>query len=218
MKKIIIFCAILGILILSCGNSNQVKEENKVVSTPKEGIEMYLDTLKSENTLKITRGGNPLTVVGKELKVGDKIKEIPLTVNTELEDRNIFEDKAIKVLYTAPSLDTKVCSIQTRILNDAALKYTDIKFYSITMDTPFAQERFCNANEIHGLQAVSDYKYHQFGLQNGFYVKESGLLARALTIVDEDNVVKYIEYVSEQGNEADVEKALKFLEEKMIKK
>ena len=86
------------------------------------------------------------------------------------------------------------------------------------MDTPFAQERFCNANEIHGLQAVSDYKYHQFGLQNGFYVKESGLLARALTIVDEDNVVKYIEYVSEQGNEADVEKALKFLEEKMIKK
>ena len=120
MKKIIIFCAILGILILSCGNSNQVKEENKVVSTPKEGIEMYLDTLKSENTLKITRGGYPLTVVGKELKVGDKIKEIPLTVNTELEDRNIFEDKAIKVLYTAPSLDTKVCSIQTRMLNDAA--------------------------------------------------------------------------------------------------
>ena len=118
--------------------------------------------------------------------------------------KNIFEDKNIKVIYTAPSLDTKVCSLQTKQLNEAAKKYPNVKFYSVTVDTPFAQERFCTANEINGLKAVSDFKYHQFGIQNGFFVKEKGLLTRALMIVDENNVVKYIEYVPEEGKEADV--------------
>ncbi len=66
--------------------------------------------------------------------------------------------------------------------------------------------------------AASDYRYHHFGLQNGFLIKEYGLLTRALMIVDENNIVKYIEYVKEEADEADVEKAMKFLEEKMINK
>ncbi len=217
MKKIILLLGIV-IMIASCGTSNKSKTENEVGMGKVSEISKYLDTLKSENSLKITMGGNPITIVGKELKVGDKIKEVPLTMDTKLKDTNIFEEKAIKVLYTAPSIDTKVCSIQTRMLNDAAAKYPKVKFYSITKDTPFAQERFCAQNNIKGLKAVSDFKYNQFGLQNGFFVKETGLLARALTIVDENNVVKYIEYVSEQGQEADVEKALKFLEGNMINK
>lgn len=218
MKKKILLCAILGGMFISCGSNSQPKGKNIEGTSQTSGISDYLDTLKSENSLKITMGGKPVTIVGKELKVGDKINEVPLTVNRNLEDKNIFEEKAVKVLYTAPSLDTKVCSVQTKMLNDAAAKYPAVKFYSITMDTPFAQERFCTDNGIHGLKAVSDFKYHQFGLRNGFYVKESGLLARALTIVDENNVVKYIEYVPEQGKEADVEKALKFLEEKILEK
>lgn len=213
MKKTILLCAILGTISISCGNTG-----NKMNTVQPKGISAYLDTLKSENNLNITMGGKPITIVGKELKVGDKISEVPLTINAKLEDKNIFEEKAIKVLYTAPSLDTKVCSLQTKMLDTAASKYPTIKFYSITMDTPFAQERFCTSNNIHGLKAVSDFKYHQFGLQNGLYVKESGLLTRALIIVDENNVVKYVEYVPEQGKEADVEKALKFLEEQMLKK
>ena len=163
-------------------------------------------------------GKVPITIVGKELKAGDKIKEVPLVVNTKLEEKNIFEDKNIKVIYTAPSLDTKVCSLQTKQLNEAAKTHTNVKFYSVTVDTPFAQERFCTANDINGLKAVSDFKYHQFGIQNGFFIKEKGLLTRALMIVDENNNVKYIEYVSEEGKEADVDKALKFLENKLLKK
>ena len=89
-----------------------------------------------------------------------------------------------------------------------------VKFYSVTVDTPFAQERFCTANEINGLKAVSDFKYHQFGIQNGFFVKEKGLLTRALTILDENNTV----YVPEEGKEANIDKALKFLENNLIKK
>lgn len=216
MKKILLLGAIT-VFAVACGNKTKIKNEaGKTVQNTE--YTQYLDSLKADNNLKITMGKAPITIVGKELKVGDKIKEVPLVANTKLEEKNIFEDKNIKVIYTAPSLDTKVCSLQTKQLNEAAKKYPDVKFYSVTVDTPFAQERFCTANEINGLKAVSDFRYHQFGIQNGFFIKEKGMLARALTIVDENNNVKYIEYVDEQGKEADVEKALKFLENKLLKK
>jgi redoxin domain protein len=207
----------IAILAVACGNKAKTENENAKTGQNAEYTQ-YLDSLKADNNLKITMGKIPVTIVGKELKVGDKIKEVPLVVNSKLDEKNIFEDKNIKVIYTAPSLDTKVCSLQTKQLNEAAKKYPNVKFYSVTVDTPFAQERFCTANEINGLKAVSDFKYHQFGIQNGFFIKEKGLLTRALMIVDENNVVKYIEYVPEEGKEADVEKALKFLENNLIKK
>ena len=216
MKKVILLGAIAAILI-ACENKSKVDNETGKAGQNTEYTQ-YLDTLKADNNLKITMGKVPITIVGKELKVGNKIKEVPLVVNTKLEEKNIFEDKNIKVIYTAPSLDTRVCSLQTKQLNEAAKTHTNVKFYSVTVDTPFAQERFCTANEINGLKAVSDFKYHQFGIQNGFFIKEKGLLTRALTILDENNTVKYIEYVPEEGKEADVEKALKFLENNLMKK
>lgn len=216
MKKILLLGAI-AILAVACGNKAKTENENAKTGQNAEYTQ-YLDSLKADNNLKITMGKVPVTIVGKELKVGDKIKEVPLVVNSKLDEKNIFEDKNIKVIYTAPSLDTKVCSLQTKQLNEAAKKYPNVKFYSVTVDTPFAQERFCTANEINGLKAVSDFKYHQFGLQNGFFVKEKGLLTRALTILDENNTVKYIEYVPEEGKEANIDKALKFLENNLMKK
>ena len=216
MKKLLLLGAIT-VVLAACGNKQKMENETGKAGQNAEYTQ-YLDTLKVDNNLKITMGKVPITIVGKELKVGDKIKEVPLVVNTKLEEKNIFEDKNIKVVYTAPSLDTKVCSLQTKQLNEAAKTHTNVKFYSVTVDTPFAQERFCTANEINGLKAVSDFKYHQFGIQNGFFIKEKGLLTRALMILDENNTVKYIEYVSEEGKEADVEKALKFLENNLLKK
>ena len=216
MKKILLLGAV-AVVLSACGN--KLKTQNEIGQAGQNAeYTQYLDTLKADNNLKITMGKIPVTIVGKELKVGDKIKEVPLVINTKLEEKNIFEDKNIKVIYTAPSLDTKVCSLQTKQLNEAAKTHTNVKFYSVTVDTPFAQERFCTANEINGLKAVSDFKYHQFGIQNGFFIKEKGLLTRALMIVDENNNVKYIEYVSEEGKEADVDKALKFLENKLLRK
>jgi len=216
MKKILLLGAI-AILAVACGNKAKTENENAKTGQNAEYTQ-YLDSLKADNNLKITMGKVPVTIVGKELKVGDEIKEVPLVVNSKLDEKNIFEDKNIKVIYTAPSLDTKVCSLQTKQLNEAAKKYPNVKFYSVTVDTPFAQERFCTANEINGLKAVSDFKYHQFGIQNGFFVKEKGLLTRALTILDENNTVKYIEYVPEEGKEANIDKALKFLENNLVKK
>ena len=216
MKKILLL-GVVAVVLAACGNKPKTQNETGQAGQNAEYAQ-YLDTLKANNNLKITMGKVPVTIVGKELKVGAKIREVPLVINTKLEEKNIFEDKNIKVIYTAPSLDTKVCSLQTKQLNEAAKTHTNVKFYSVTVDTPFAQERFCTANEINGLKAVSDFKYHQFGIQNGFFIKEKGLLTRALMIVDENNNVKYIEYVSEEGKEADVDKALKFLENKLLKK
>ena len=216
MKKILLLGA-AAVVLAACGTKPKTQNETGQAGQNAEYTQ-YLDTLKADNNLKITMGKVPVTIVGKELKVGDKIREVPLVINTKLEEKNIFEDKNIKVIYTAPSLDTKVCSLQTKQLNEAAKTHTNVKFYSVTVDTPFAQERFCTANEINGLKAVSDFKYHQFGIQNGFFIKEKGLLTRALMIVDENNNVKYIEYVSEEGKEADVDKALKFLENKLLRK
>ena len=216
MKKILLLGA-AAVVLAACGTKPKTQNETGQAGQNAEYTQ-YLDTLKADNNLKITMGKVPVTIVGKELKVGDKIREVPLVINTKLEEKNIFEDKNIKVIYTAPSLDTKVCSLQTKQLNEAAKTYPNVKFYSVTVDTPFAQERFCTANEINGLKAVSDFKYHQFGIQNGFFIKEKGLLTRALMIVDENNNVKYIEYVSEEGKEADVDKALKFLENKLLRK
>ena len=216
MKKILLL-GVATVVLAACGNKPKTQNEIGQAGQNAEYTQ-YLDTLKADNNLKITMGKVPITIVGKELKVGDKIKEVPLVVNSKLDEKNIFEDKNIKVIYTAPSLDTKVCSLQTKQLNEAAKKYPNVKFYSVTVDTPFAQERFCTANEINGLKAVSDFKYHQFVIQNGFFVKEKGLLTRALTILDENNTVKYIEYVPEEGKEANIDKALKFLENNLIKK
>ena len=216
MKKILL-SGVAAVVLAACGNKPKTQNEIGQAGQNAEYTQ-YLDTLKADNNLKITMGKVPVTIVGKELKVGDKIKEVPLVINTKLEEKNIFEDKNIKVIYTAPSLDTKVCSLQTKQLNEAAKTYPNVKFYSVTVDTPFAQERFCTANEINGLKAVSDFKYHQFGIQNGFFVKEKGLLTRALVIVDENNNVKYIEYVPEEGKEANIDKALKFLKNNLIKK
>ena len=216
MKKILL-SGVAAVVLAACGNKPKTQNEIGQAGQNAEYTQ-YLDTLKADNNLKITMGKVPITIVGKELKVGDKIKEVPLVINTKLEEKNIFEDKNIKVIYTAPSLDTKVCSLQTKQLNEAAKTYPNVKFYSVTVDTPFAQERFCTANEINGLKAVSDFKYHQFGIQNGFFVKEKGLLTRALVIVDENNNVKYIEYVPEEGKEANIDKALKFLKNNLIKK
>ena len=217
----ILFLILMSLTVLHCGNSKQEVKGNSVNSKAETGnkqLDNYLNTLKSENDLQISMGGKPVTIVGKETKVGDTLKSVPLTINPKLEEKDILADKAIKVIYTAPSLDTKVCSIQTQILNDTASKHVDVKFYSVTVDTPFAQERFCKSNGINSLVAASDYRYHHFGLQNGFLIKEYGLLTRALMIVDENNIVKYIEYVKEEADEADVEKAMKFLEEKVINK
>ena len=112
-----------------------------------------------------------------------------------------------------PSLDTSVCSLQTRKFNEDASKIKDVQIITISMDLPFAQGRFCGANGIENILVASDYKDRAFGEKYGFIMKENMLLARGIVIIDKNDKIRYVEYVPEVTNEVNFEKALEVAKE-----
>jgi thiol peroxidase len=116
------------------------------------------------------------------------------------------------VLSVVTSLDTKVCDIQTQWFEQEAGKHKDVVIYTISMDLPFAQARYCGANNITNLKTLSDHRDASFGTSYGVLIKEQRLLSRAVFIVDKDDTVRYVEYVKEVGTPPDYDKALEALE------
>lgn len=155
-------------------------------------------------------GGNPVTLRGNEVKVGDAAENFG-AVKQDLSQFDFYNDTKdkIKVISVAPSIDTPVCSLQTTIFNEEASKFeNDVEIVTITVDLPFAQKRFCGAKGIENIQVVSDHKDLDFGEKYGFVIDEFRLLARGIVVVDRDNTVKYVEYVEEVTNEPNYERAL----------
>ena len=161
---------------------------------------------------QITSGGNPVTLLGEEIKVGDKAPDF-IAVNTDMSPFKFSElDKKIKIISVVTSTDTRICEFQTIRFNEEATKHPDVVILTISMDLPFAQKRFCAANGIENSKVVSDYRDHDFGMKYGFLVKETKLLARGIVVVDAEGIVRYVEYVSEIGSHPDYDKVLDFLE------
>ncbi len=161
---------------------------------------------------QITFGGNPVTLLGEEIKVGDKALDF-MAVNTDLSPFKFSElDKKIKIISVVPSVDTRICEFQTIRFNEEATKHPDVVVLTISVDLPFAQKRFCVANDIENSIVVSDHKDLDFGMKYGFAMKEMRLLGRGIVVVDAQNVVRYVEYVSEIGSHPDYDKVLDFLE------
>ncbi len=155
-------------------------------------------------------GGNPITLRGEEVKVGDKAKNFK-AVKQDLSDFDFYRDTEgkIKVISVAPSIDTPVCSLQTSFFNKEATNLSeDVEIITITVDLPFAQKRFCGAEGIENIEVVSDHKDLDFGEKYGFVIDELRLLSRGVVVVDKENVVRYVEYVEEVTNEPNYEKAL----------
>ncbi len=155
-----------------------------------------------------TLKGNPLTLVGPEIKVGDKAPEF--TVRKGLSDVKSSEYAGkIKLISVVPSLDTPVCDAQTRKFNDEASKLGDnVKILTISMDLPFAGNRFCDTAGIKNLDVLSDYKDADFGTKYGVLIKEHRLDMRAIFVVDKDNTVKYVQIVPEMTDHPDYDHAL----------
>jgi thiol peroxidase len=115
----------------------------------------------------------------------------------------------MKVISVTPSLDTPVCDLQLRRFNhEAASLPHDVEVLNISMDLPFAISRFCTAAEIEKARALSDHRDASFGNAYGVLIKELRLLARSIFIVDKDDVVRYLEIVTEQTNHPDYDRAL----------
>ncbi len=150
----------------------------------------------------VTFKGNPVNLIGRFPKVGEYAPGF-VAIDRELKDRtlNDFSNK-IKIISSVPSLDTNVCSIETKKIDELLSKFSDdYVFITISMDLPFAQNRWCGANDIKKVITLSDYKYRTFGLNYGVYVIELGLLARCIFIVDRENKIRYIQIVNEITNE-----------------
>jgi len=157
----------------------------------------------------VTIHGTPLTLIGPELKVGDKAPDFKVLDNdlkeVTLED---FVGK-IKIISVTPSLDTPVCDLQARRFNQEAANFSsDIAVLNISMDLPFAIARFCNAAGIDRVKTLSDHRDASFGNAYGVLIKELRLLARSIFIIDRDNIIRLKQIVPEVTDHPDYESAV----------
>ena len=158
--------------------------------------------------------GNPLTLVGHELKVGDKAPEAEVLANDLSEVKLSGFRGKVCVICTVPSLDTPVCDIQTRKFNEQAISLgNDVVVLTISMDLPFAQKRWCGSANVENVQTLSDHLKAEFGTGFGILIKELRLLARTVFVVDKEGIIRYIEIVDEVTNEPDYEAAVTAVQE-----
>jgi thiol peroxidase len=158
----------------------------------------------------VTLKGNPVTLVGKEVKVGDAAPDVTLVDNDlKLVALSAFRGKVV-ILSSVPSLDTPVCDIETRRFNEEAAKMGDgVAVLTLSMDLPFAQKRWCGAHGIERVRTLSDHRDAAFGTAYGVLIKELRLLARAVFVVDRQGTVRHIQLVKELATEPDYAAVLK---------
>jgi thiol peroxidase len=158
----------------------------------------------------ITMKGKAVTLVGNEIKLGQKAPDFEVIANDMSSVKlSSFKGK-VRIICSVPSLDTSVCDIETRRFNEEAGKLgNDVLVLTISMDLPFAQKRWCGAAGVKNVQTLSDYRDASFGKAYGVLIKELRLLARAVFVLDKDDTIRYIQIVNEVASEPNYEAALK---------
>ncbi|MFQ5507955.1 MAG: thiol peroxidase [Leptospirillia bacterium] len=163
--------------------------------------------MSQERTGIATLKGGPLTLLGPDLSVGDAAPQF--TVRKGLADVSSTDyDGTVRIISSVPSLDTPVCDQQTRRFNEEAAALGDVKILTISMDLPFAGNRFCETAGIDKVEVLSDYFNRDFGLKYGVLIKEHALDMRAIFVVDQNNTIVYKEIVSEMTEHPNYDAAL----------
>ena len=159
----------------------------------------------------VTFKGKPLTLVGPQLKAGDKAPDFAC-VGSGLEVVTLGKTPAKARLFSVvPSLDTPVCSQQTKKFDEALAAYKDrLACYTVSLDLPFAQKRFCTAENVTNMQTLSDTHDHSFGQNYGVLIEglPLPLLSRAVFVVDKAGKITYAEYVPEVASHPNYDNAL----------
>lgn len=160
----------------------------------------------------ITFKGNPLTLIGPEIKAGDKAPDFKV-IAKDLSEVTLAASKGkTRLISVVPSVDTPVCEVQTKRFNEEASKLpADVAVITVSMDLPFAQNRFCSSFHTDKITTLSDYRGASFGKAYGVLIKELHLLTRAIFVIGADDKVLYAEYVKEVTQHPDYEKALNVL-------
>ena len=152
---------------------------------------------------------NPVTLLGNEVKVGDQAPDFTVLAN-DLSPVTLKDSEGkIRLFSVVPSLDTGVCDAQTRKFNEAAAELGDnVVIYTVSMDLPFAQKRWCGAAGIDAVQTVSDHREGSFGQAYGVLIESLRLLTRSVFVVDTEGTVTYVEYVPEATDHPNYEAAI----------
>lgn len=158
----------------------------------------------------ITFQGNEVHLRHKQLQVKDQLPSFTIVKN-DLTEIKSDDTKGIRVFLSVPSLDTGVCSMEVAKFMQYFQGNDALTCYAVSMDLPFALDRWCQAKENDHIITASDYKYQSFGQLTGTIIDELNLLTRAVFVVDHDNVIQYVEYVSEVTKEPDYDAVLNMI-------
>ena len=159
--------------------------------------------------VQVTFKNGPVTLIGNEVKVGEAAPDFTVLAN-DLSPVTLKDSEGkVRLFSVVPSLDTGVCDAQTRKFNEAAAELGDnVVIYTVSMDLPFAQKRWCGAAGIENVVTVSDHRAGSFGEAYGVLIEELRLLTRAIFVVDASGKVAYVEYVPEATNHPNYEAAI----------
>jgi thioredoxin-dependent peroxiredoxin len=155
-----------------------------------------------------TMRGNPLTLIGPELKPGEKAPDFTV-VDSNLKPVTLKDTGGqVRIISVVPSLDTPVCDAQTKRFNEEAAKLPGVDILTVSMDLPFAQKRWCGAFGVDKIKMLSDHREGSFGANYGTLIKDMRIESRAIFVVDQSNTIRHAEYVREVADFPNYEAAL----------
>ena len=156
----------------------------------------------------VTFKNNPVTLIGQEVKVGEKAPSFTVLANDLSPVTLEASAGKVRLISAVPSVDTGVCDAQTRRFNEELSNVENVEVLTISMDLPFAQKRWCSASGLENVHTYSDHRDASFGEAFGVLMQELRLLARAVFVVDSNDVVTYVEYVAEGTTHPNYEAAI----------
>jgi thioredoxin-dependent peroxiredoxin len=155
-----------------------------------------------------TMRGNPLTLVGPELKPGDAAPDFKV-VDSNLKPVSLEDTgRHVRIISVVPSLDTPVCDAQTKRFNEEAARLPGVDILTVSMDLPFAQKRWCGAFGVDKIRMLSDHREGSFGSNYGTLIKDIRIESRAIFVIDQNNTIRHAEYVREVADFPNYEAAL----------
>lgn len=204
-KMLLIFCLILTTASLwSCRTLGPQSEKGFSY----KDIPVTKETAKTGEGATILFRGKPLPLSGFEVKAGETLHAVPLA-KKDLSLVNIHESQGtVRIINVVPSLDTKVCEQQTHYLSEKNQGLDQrVKLMTISIDTPFAQDRFAKEAGITNVEFLSDFRGGEFGKSHGLLLEGPHVLARAVMVVDANNIIRYLQVTPDLGHMPDMEKA-----------
>ena len=152
-----------------------------------------------------TLQGRPMTLIGPELKAGQKAPDFQV-IDSGMQPVNLSKTaKGVRIFSVVPSLDTPVCDAQTKRFNEAAAHLPNVEIYTISMDLPFAQKRWCGAFGVDNIKMLSDHRDGSFGRHYGTLIKDLRIEGRAIFVLDKDDTLRHVEYVKEVADHPNYE-------------